>query len=119
MEGYWLTHYESGTTRGDGIVMLHEGELLGGDLEHVWAGTYEEEPPKVYARIRITPFVSRPEEGAMARDQPVIMSLSGFCTEEFAALDGSPDGREDRPFHVEMRKCSAMRGRELVEEKAA
>lgn len=119
MEGYWLTHYESGTAHGDGIVMLHEGELVGGDLEHTWAGTYEEDPPKVYARIRISPFVSRPEEGSMARDQPVIMSLSGFCTDELATLDGHPDGREEMRYHVEMRKCRAMRGPEVAEEKAA
>lgn len=108
MEGYWLTHYDAGSAHGDGIVMMHAGELLGGDLEHIWSGTYEEEPPKIYARIRIVPFVSREEEATMARERPLIMTLSGFCTNEFATLDGHPDEREDLPFHVEMRRCKSM-----------
>lgn len=113
MEGYWLTHYDTALAHGDGIAMLHGGELLGGDLEHVWSGTYEEEGPKVYARIRIVPFVTRAEEETMARERPVIMSLSGFCTDESAVLEGHPDGREDEMFHVEMRKCKAARLREM------
>lgn len=110
MEGYWLTHYETGTSRGDGIAMLSKGELLGGDLEHVWSGTYEEEGSKLYARIRIVPFVSSPEEELMAREQPIILSLQGYCTEEYARLEGHPDHREDERFEVEMRKCKSMHG---------
>lgn len=119
MEGYWLTHYEAGTAHGDGIAMLHAGELLGGDLDHIWAGTYEEEGSRVYARIRIVPFVSSLEEGSVAREKPIILSLSGFCTEESAALEGHPDEREDMPFRVEMRKCkSAPRGSTMAEKAA-
>lgn len=119
MEGYWLTHYDAGSAHGDGIAMLHGGELLGGDLEHVWRGSYEEEGPRVFARIRIAPFVSREEEGSMAREQPVILSLEGYCTEEFARLEGHPDQREDVLFHVELRKCRSMGGRVVPHPKAA
>lgn len=105
MEGYWVTHYDAGPVHRDGIAMLHAGELLGGDLEHVWRGTYEEEGAKLYARIRITPFVTREEEESMARDKPMILSLEGTCTEDFARLVGHPDEREDLVFHVEMQKC--------------
>jgi hypothetical protein len=108
MEGYWLTHYDAETAHGDGIAMLHGGELLGGDLEHVWRGTYEEVGPRVFARIRIAPFVTREEEGTMAREKPMILSLEGYCTDEFARLEGHPDQREDVLFHVEMRKCRSM-----------
>lgn len=110
MEGYWLTRYDVGKTHGDGIAILSKGELLGGDLEHMWSGTYEEEGPKLYARIRIVPFVSRPEEETMAREQPMIVSLQGYCTEDFARLEGHPEHREDLPFRIEMRKCKSMRG---------
>ena len=112
MEGYWLTHYDAGKAHGDGIAMLSKGELLGGDLEHVWSGTYEEEGSKLYARIRISPFVSRPEEETMAREQPMILSLQGYCTEDYARLEGHPDQREDLPFEVELRKCKSMHGHE-------
>lgn len=107
MEGYWLTHYEAGVAHGDGIAMLRGGELLGGDLEHMWSGTYEEEGSRLYARIRIVPFVSRQEEESMAREKPLILSMQGFCTGDFAVLEGHPDQREDLPFHVELRKCRA------------
>jgi hypothetical protein len=119
MKGYWLAHYDSGDRHGEGIAMLSGGELLGGDLEHVWTGTYEEEPPKLYARIRIVPFVSRQEEATMAREKPVILNLNGFCTDEFATLDGYPEGREEEPFHVEMRRCRSMGAREAPAKKAA
>ncbi|HTV82960.1 MAG TPA: hypothetical protein VME18_09950 [Acidobacteriaceae bacterium] len=119
MEGYWLAHYDSGSRRGEGIVMLRGGDLLGGDLEHVWTGTYEEESPKLYARIRIVPFVSCAEERSMAREQPVILSLSGFCTNEYATLEGYPEGYDGEPFHVEMRRCRSMRAQTEPERKAA
>ena len=109
MEGYWTTHFEAGTTRGDGIAMLKGGELLGGDLEHIWSGSYEEEGNRLTMRIRLSPFVTREEEGTMARELPVIMSLEGTCTEESASLSGHPDHRADLLVRVEMRKCRAMR----------
>ena len=108
MEGYWLTHYDAGKSHGDGIAILRSGERLGGDLDHVWRGSYEEEGPKLYARIRIAPFVSRPEEETMAREQPMILTLQGYCTEDYARLEGHPDHREDLQFQVEMRKCQSM-----------
>lgn len=107
MEGYWLTHFEAGKRQGDGIAMLHAGELVGGDIEHLWSGTYEEEGRHVIARIRIVPCVSCPEEETMAREKPVILSLEGYCTEDFARLEGHPDGREEERFEVTMRKCRA------------
>ncbi|MFP5227745.1 MAG: hypothetical protein ACLGXA_08930, partial [Acidobacteriota bacterium] len=70
----------------------------------------EEEGSKLFARIRIVPFVSRPEEETMAREQPMILSLQGYCTEDYARLEGHPDQREDLMFEVEMRKCKSMHG---------
>ncbi len=109
MEGYWITHFDAGTAQGDGIAMLHGGELLGGDLERVWRGTYEEEDQRVSMRIRLSPFVTREGEEMMARERSVIVSLEGTCTEEAATLAGHPDQRQDVLVHVEMRKCKAMR----------
>jgi len=105
MEGYWKFHYEIGATEGDGIAMLHEGELVGGDFEHVWTGTYEEDRPALNARIRITPSVSSEEEKIMARDKPRIFSLRGYCTEDFAALEGIAEHCTDQRIAITMRKC--------------
>jgi hypothetical protein len=99
-------HYQVGKTQCDGIAMMHSGELLGGDLEHVRTGTYEEEGSKVSARIRIVPNMSSPDAEIMAREQPIILYLSGYCTEEFARLEGSPDEMRGLRFELTMRKCT-------------
>ena len=119
MEGYWLTHYDAGAAHGEGIVMLHEGELLGGDPERLWIGTYEEQGPRVYARMRIVPRVTRLEKGMMAREKPMILSLEGHCTDHYARLEGHPDGREELPFQVTMRKCRASHAAEVLINRAA
>jgi hypothetical protein len=113
MEGYWLTHYRVGKTQGDGMVLMQEGELQGGDLDHMWSGTYEEEGPRVHADIRIVPVMSSPEEEIMAREQPTIVHLSGYCIEEFARLEGSPEDRKDQWFEIVMRKCKEPKSSSL------
>lgn len=113
MEGCWLAHYDAGSAHGEGIIILRRGELIGGDLEHFWSGTCDEEPPKIYARIRVVPFVSTQEESSMARERPIILSLSGFCTDEWATLDGHPEDRGDRRVHIEMHRCRSVRSQEL------
>lgn len=105
MEGYWKFHYEIGAVDGDGIAMLHDGELVGGDFEHVWSGTYEEDTSTLHVRIRITPSVSCDEERIMARDKPQIFSLHGYCTEDFAALEGAAEHCKDQRIAITMRKC--------------
>ncbi|HTW49217.1 MAG TPA: GrlR family regulatory protein [Acidobacteriaceae bacterium] len=112
MDGYWLTHFRVGERHGEGIVMMRGGELLGGDLEHVWRGTWEEEDGRVYARIRIVPFVSRHEEEWMAREMPLIVTLTGTCTEDTAQLEGHPDAREELVYRVEMRRFRSMHAAE-------
>src|SRR5579859_8039622 len=104
MEGYWLTRFRFGTTLGQGIAMLHDGELVGGDFEHIWSGTYEEDGPRVHATIRVIPSVSTPEQ-ILARDQPIILILSGYCSNEFARLEGYRQDRRELRYLIEMRKC--------------
>lgn len=119
MEGYWLTHYDAGKAHGDGVAMLHAGELLGGDAEHLWSGTCEENH-RLHLRVRIVPRVSRTEEETMAREKPMLLSLDGCCTEHFARLEGHPDGREDLFIQVMLRKCRASHAvEELTKEAAA
>jgi hypothetical protein len=115
MEGYWLLNYNTGKTSGDGIAMLHEGELVGGDLDHLWSGTYERQGPKLTARIGITPVLSSPEEEIMAREHPLIVNLSGYCTDDFARLEGNVEHETDLRFEITMRKCkSSLRSRETA-----
>ncbi|KAA6461921.1 hypothetical protein DYQ86_09760 [Acidobacteria bacterium AB60] len=105
MKGYWRTHFESGAVQGDGIAILHDGQITGSDREHVWTGTYEEVGPVLSAHIRIVPSVSCEEKEILARDQPVIYALRGYCTTEFARLEGAPEHREGQRVVITMRKC--------------
>jgi hypothetical protein len=119
VEGYWLTHYKFGMASGLGIAMLHQGELMGGDCEHIWSGVYEEDGSTINVIIRVVPAVSSQEVEALARDQPVILLLSGYCTEEFARLEGYPEHRKDQRCEVEMRKCTGSSSLRQIEKKAA
>jgi len=119
MEGYWLAHYKTGERQGDGIVMLHEGELLGGDLEHLWTGAYEEEGPKLSALIRVVPVMSSPEEEIMAREQPMILSLTGYCNDEYAWLKGGAEHQRDLHFEITMSKCKGALAAKQSLKKAA
>lgn len=120
MEGYWLLHYDTGETSGDGIAMLHAGELVGGDLDHLWNGTYDREGPRLTARIGIAPVMSSPEEELMAREKLLILNLSGYCTDDFARLEGSVEHKPAHHFEITMRKCKgSVRGRDTAVDKAA
>lgn len=110
MDGYWTIHYEIGAAHGDGIAMLHDGEFVGGDFEHAFTGTYEADELKadeatLSARIRIAPSVSSEEERIMAREKPLIFSLHGYRTGDFAALEGAAEHRKDQRVAIIMRKC--------------
>ena len=114
MEGFWLIHYEMRRRQGDGIAILRAGEIAGGDFDHVWYGTYEQSGPMLSARIRIVPSVSSTEEEMMARDQPVIVSLSGYFTQDFARLEGRPEHSPNVHVEVTMRKCKGIGAQQQV-----
>jgi hypothetical protein len=105
MEGYWLTHFETGKRSGDGIAMLHAGDLVGGDLKHLWNGSYEEDGTKVTAKIRVIPVVARRKKKSGTREALIVVSLNGYCTEDFARLEGGAELRPDLHFDITMRKC--------------
>ena len=91
MNGLWIAHYRAGGARGEGMMMFRAGEILGGDFAHAWTGTYEEDGSHLSARLRVAPCMSRGERGPLAREHPVMVTLSGECTERDALLRGHPD----------------------------
>ena len=105
MNGLWIAHFNAGAAHGNGIAVFREGEILGGDFGHTWTGTYEEEGPHLYARIRVAPYVSHSEMTPLVMDKPVMMTLSGSCTEKDAVLEGHADDSEV-PVSIEMNKAA-------------
>jgi hypothetical protein len=88
--------------------MLHDGELVGGDLEHLWSGTYEEDGAKLSIRIGIVPCISWSERELAAREPPIVLSLAGYCTEDFARLEGIAEHKKDFRIDITMRKCKGV-----------
>lgn len=105
MQGLWITHFNAGAAHGNGIAVLREGEILGGDFAHTWTGTYREEGAQLYARVRVAPYVGSHNGEPMVPDRPVTMTLKGTWSDTDAELTGHPDESEV-PVTIEMHKAA-------------
>lgn len=105
MNGLWIAHFNAGAAHGNGIAVLRAGEILGGDFAHTWIGTYEAEGSRLYARIRVAPYLPGEDGETQPGDQPMMMTLSGSCTESDVVLTGHPD-EGDVPVTIEMHKAA-------------
>jgi len=106
MNGLWIAHYKRADgSDGNGIVMFRAGEIMGGDFVRVWTGTFEEEGSHLSARLRVVPCMSREERGTMAKEKPIMVTLTGCFGERDAVLTGCPD-ESDTPVTIEMYKAA-------------
>jgi hypothetical protein len=103
MEGLWHTHFKSGTAQGDGLVVLRDGEILGGDPAHTYFGTYQFDGPRLYARVNVHPYGTGtvPEH----QDRPFTLGLAGTFAGNTAAVSGHPDERKDVSIEIELHKA--------------
>lgn len=107
MEGLWFTHFNTGQEHGDGMVVLRDGQLLGGDSGHTYTGTYMIDEPNLYARIAVRPYswdseAPEPED----HERPVMLTLTGTMTGHSAVIFGHPDNRDDIDVSIEMRQAA-------------
>ncbi|HEX4068268.1 MAG TPA: GrlR family regulatory protein [Acidobacteriaceae bacterium] len=105
MNGLWVAHFNAGPAHGNGLAVFRSGEILGGDLAHTWTGTYQEEGDRLYARVRVAPYVSRQNGEPGVPERTVMMTLSGSCDERDATLTGHADESEVA-VSVEMHKAN-------------
>ena len=105
MNGLWIAHFNAGPAHGNGLAVFRAGEILGGDFAHTWVGTYEEEGPSVYARVRVSPYVATQNGEPVVPDRPVMMTLHGNCTDIDARLTGHADDSEVM-VSIEMHKAA-------------
>lgn len=94
MNGLWVAHFDAGPAHGNGLAVFREGEVLGGDFAHTWTGTYKEEGSRLYARVRVAPYVTAHDGEPVVPDRPVELTLSGSCDEHDAVLTGHADESE-------------------------
>lgn len=105
VNGLWIAHFDAGEAHGRGIAVLHGGEILGGDFAHTWIGSYRQEGSSLYARVRVAPCNGHAAEEERP-ERPVMVTLTGSCTEEEATLAGHAD-ENDVPVSIEMHKAAS------------
>ena len=102
MEGIWYAHFKSGETFGDGVAVLHNGQIEGGDPAHTYCGSYQEDGSNLYANIRVSPFAGSTLPSDLTH--PITYFLKGSVAGDFAKVSGHPDNRPDAIVSVELRK---------------
>jgi hypothetical protein len=102
MEGIWYAHFTSGEAHGEGMAVLHDGKIEGGDPAHTYVGSYHEDGSHVYANVRVSPYAG----SSLPVDihHPVTYFLQGSIAGNSAKVTGHPDNRPDALVSVELHK---------------
>jgi len=102
MEGIWYAHFTSGEANGDGVAVLRNGQIEGGDPAHTYSGSYQEEGSNLYANVRVSPYAGAAVPADLTH--PVTFFLRGSVTGNCAEVSGHPDNRPDALVSVELHK---------------
>jgi hypothetical protein len=102
MEGIWYAHFIAGTNQGDGLAVLRNGEILGGDAQHIYKGSYQEDGRFLYANVRVAPSAVSPVPADL--EHPFSLFLKGSIAGTTATISGHPDNHPDVTVQVELRK---------------
>ncbi len=102
MEGIWYAHFTSGEVKGDGMAVLRDGLIEGGDPAHTYSGSYQEEGSNLYANVRVSPYAGSAVPTDLAH--PVTFFLRGSVTGNSAKVSGHPDNRPEALVSVELHK---------------
>jgi len=102
MEGIWYAHFASGEVNGEGVAVLHDGIIQGGDPAHTYSGSYQEEGSTLYANIRVSPYAG----SSLPQDitHPITYFLKGFVNGNSARVTGHPNNRPDAMVFVDLHK---------------
>lgn len=102
MEGIWYTHFTSGPAHADGLAVLRNGEILGGDPGHTYTGSYQEDGANIYANVRVAPYTGSGIPADM--EHPITLFLKGSIKGNDATMMGHPNNRPDVMVAVELHK---------------
>ena len=102
MEGIWYAHFTSKEVNGEGVAVLHNGQIEGGDPSHTYSGSYQEDGPHVYANVRVSPYAGSSLPADLTH--PITFFLKGSVTGDSAKVTGHPDNRPEALFSVELHK---------------
>jgi hypothetical protein len=102
-EGLWYTHFILGEEQGDGIAVLRDGEILGGDPAHTYIGSYTSDGPQLYLNVRVSPY-----EGHVPADmeRPLDFVLWGSAKQDSAKVSGCANHHQELKAVVEMHRAA-------------
>lgn len=103
MDGLWYTHFTAGQLKGDGLAVLRDGEILGGDALHTYKGSYQADGAHLYANVRVSPHENTDAPADM--EHPVNVFFKGSLSGDSALVMGHPDRHDDLKIAVELRKA--------------
>lgn len=102
MEGLWYTHFSAGPVQGDGMAVLRDGEILGGDPVHTYTGSYQSEGSSLYAHVLVSPYAGATAPADI--DHPVNFFLRGSIEGDTAIVSGHLDNKPEIQVAVEMHR---------------
>ena len=102
MEGIWYANFKSGDIHGEGIAVLHDGKIEGGDPAHTYTGSYQEDGPQLYVNVRVNPYAGSGVPADLTH--PVTYRLHGSVSGDSARVIGHPDNHPDSLLSVELHK---------------
>ena len=104
MEGLWYAHFSAGPVQGDGLAVLRNGEILGGDLSHTYTGSYQEDGSHLYANVLVSPYAAA--SVPVENDRPVTFFLKGTLAGDDATVTGHPDNKPGLKVEVQLHRAA-------------
>jgi hypothetical protein len=103
MEGLWYAHFKAGSSQGDGMAVLQDGKILGGDPAHTYTGSYQSDGPNLFANVCISP--SHAASGPVDIDHPFTVFLKGSVVGDSATVTGHAGHKTEVKFDVELHRA--------------
>jgi hypothetical protein len=102
MEGIWHARFTAGDVHGEGLAVLHDGRIEGGDPLHTYTGSYQKDGSQIYANVHVTPCsgTSLPPDLV----HPVTYFLQGSTAGDFAKVEGHVETKPESRLSVQLRK---------------
>lgn len=102
-EGLWYTHFTAGEMQGDGMAVLRDGEILGGDPAHTYTGSYTTDGPELYLNVCVKPYA-----GHVPADmnRPIDFVLWGSAQGDTAQVHGCANNHKDLKVVVDLHRAA-------------
>lgn len=104
MEGLWHTHFTAGPVQGEGLAVLRDGEILGGDPARTYTGSYREDGKLIYANVRVSPYAHAGVPSELKH--PITIFLQGVVRGDDASVSGHADNAPGLTVSIELHRAA-------------